>query len=98
MRSGISLREDFNGGRLRRLARQTEDAARRTTAGTGVDLRWGSRSNAARLGNVTLQIVRDWVMRFAIIYGNGKTALVTIHPDVRFQATGSEIQMEQIAA
>lgn len=24
----------------------------------------GSRSDAARLGNVTLQIVRDWVMRF----------------------------------
>ena len=24
----------------------------------------GSRSDVARLGNVTLQIVRDWVMRF----------------------------------
>ncbi|WP_082760232.1 helix-turn-helix domain-containing protein [Agrobacterium bohemicum] len=24
----------------------------------------GSRSDAARLGNVALQIIRDWVMRF----------------------------------
>jgi hypothetical protein len=65
MRSGISLRADFDGDGLRRLARQTKDPAqaRRLLA-----LSWiydgGSRSDAVRLGNVTLQIVRDWVMRF----------------------------------
>ena len=33
----------------------------------------GSRSDAARLGNVTLQIVRDWVLRFN---ANGPAGLV----------------------
>ncbi|TGE86858.1 IS630 family transposase [Rhizobium sp. SEMIA 4088] len=65
MRSGISLREDFEGEGLRRLARQTKDAAqaRRLLALASI-YDGGSRSDAARLGNVTLQIVRDWVMRF----------------------------------
>ena len=65
MRSGISLREDFDGERLRRLARQTKDAAqvRRLLALASI-YDGGARSDAARLGNVTLQIVRDWVMRF----------------------------------
>lgn len=65
MRSGISLREDFDGERLRRLARQTKDAAqvRRLLALASI-YDSGARSDAARLGNVTLQIVRDWVMRF----------------------------------
>ena len=65
MRPGISLREDFDGERLRRLTRQTKDAAqaRRLLALASI-YDGGSRSDAARLGNVTLQIVRDWVMRF----------------------------------
>ncbi|NSZ19825.1 winged helix-turn-helix domain-containing protein (plasmid) [Agrobacterium vitis] len=65
MRSGISLREDFDGERLRRLARHTKDAAqvRRLLALASID-DGGSRSFAARLGNVTLQIIRDWVIRF----------------------------------
>lgn len=65
MRPGISLREDFDGEGLRRLARQTKDAAqvRRLLALASIYV-GGSRSDAARLGNVTLQIVRDWVMRF----------------------------------
>ncbi|AOF93600.1 helix-turn-helix domain protein (plasmid) [Sinorhizobium sp. RAC02] len=65
MRSGISLRDDFYGEGLRRLARQTKDAAqvRRLLALASI-YDGGSRSDAARLGNVTLQIVRDWVMRF----------------------------------
>ena len=65
MRSGISLRTDFDGDGLRRLARQTKDAAqaRRLLALASI-YDGGSRSDAARLGNVTLQIVRDWVLRF----------------------------------
>ena len=64
MRSGISLRKDFDGDGLRRLARQTKDAAqvRRLLALASI-YHGGSRSDAARLGNVTLQIVRDWVVR-----------------------------------
>ena len=65
MRSGISLRDDFDGEGLRRLARRTKDAAqaRRLLALASI-YDGGSRSDAARLGNVTLQIVRDWVLRF----------------------------------
>jgi len=65
MRSGISLRDDFDGDGLRRLARQTKDAAqvRRLLALASI-YDGGSRSDAARLGNVTLQIIRDWVIRF----------------------------------
>ncbi|MBY3027467.1 helix-turn-helix domain-containing protein [Rhizobium leguminosarum] len=65
MGSAVSLREDFDAERLRRLARQTKDAAqaRRLLALASI-YDGGSRSDAARLGNVTLQIVRDWVLRF----------------------------------
>lgn len=65
MGSAISLRADFNGDDLRQLARQTKDAdqARRLLAlATIYD--GGSRADAARLGSVTLQVVRDWVVRF----------------------------------
>lgn len=50
MRSGISLREDFDGKRLRRLARQTKDAAqvRRLLALASI-YDGGTRSDAARL-------------------------------------------------
>jgi transposase len=65
MGSAISLRGDFDGERLRRLARDAKDGAqtRRLLALASI-YDGGSRSDAARLGNVTLQIVRDWVMRF----------------------------------
>jgi transposase len=65
MGSAISLRSDFEGAKLRLLARQTKDAsqARRLLAlATIYD--GGSRADAARLGDVTVQIVRDWVVRF----------------------------------
>ncbi len=65
MRRGISLRDDFDGEGLRQFARQTKDAgqARRLLALASI-YDGGSRTDAARLGSVTLQIVRDWVMRF----------------------------------
>ena len=65
MRSGIPLHDDFDGEGLRLLARQTKDATqiRRLLALASI-YDGSTRSNAARLGNVTLQIVRDWVMRF----------------------------------
>jgi transposase len=64
MRSGISFRGDFDGEGVRRLSRQTKDVAqvRRLLALASI-YDGGSRSDAARLGNVTVQIVRDWVMR-----------------------------------
>ncbi|MCQ1856309.1 helix-turn-helix domain-containing protein [Neorhizobium galegae] len=65
MGSAISLRADFNGDDLRQLARQTKDAdqARRLLA-LAMIYDGCSRADAARLGSVTLQVVRDWVVRF----------------------------------
>lgn len=65
MGSAISLRSDFDGNGLRLLARQTKDAsqARRLLSLASI-YDGGSRADAARLGSVTVQIVRDWVVRF----------------------------------
>jgi transposase len=65
MRTGISLRADFDAEGLRRLARQSKHSAQaRRLLALAAIYDGGSRSDAARLGNVTLQIVRDWVLRF----------------------------------
>jgi hypothetical protein len=65
MRSAIALRTDFTGSELCQLARYTRDAnqARRLLA-LAVIYDGGSRSEAARVGGVGLQIIRDWVLRF----------------------------------
>ena len=65
MGSAIGLREDFDGAALRRLSRTTKSAnqARRLLALAEI-YDGGSRSVAARIGGVGLQIVRDWVIRF----------------------------------
>ncbi len=61
----IALREDFNGAGLRKPAKRTEDAAQaRRLLALAEIYDGGSRTNAARIGGVTLQIVRDWVLRF----------------------------------
>lgn len=65
MAAPIVLRADFTADDLRSLARRSRDAgqARRLLAlATTYD--GGSRGDAARAGGVTLQIVRDWVLRF----------------------------------
>src|SRR3712207_2417369 len=61
----IALREDFDGPGLRQLAKQTKDAtqARRLLALAEI-YDGGSRTDAARIGAVTLQVVRNWVLRF----------------------------------
>jgi transposase len=65
MAAPIALRTDFNADALRREARRSRDAAqaRRLLALASI-YDGGSRSAAARIGGVTLQIVRDWVLRF----------------------------------
>jgi hypothetical protein len=65
MGAPISLRSDFDAFSLRALARASKDAnqARRLLSLAEI-YDGGSRSDAARLGNVTLQVVRDWVIRF----------------------------------
>lgn len=65
MGAAIGLREDFDGDVLRCLARASRDARQvRRLLSLASIYDGGSRSEAARLGGVTLQIVRDWVVRF----------------------------------
>src|SRR4051795_409885 len=61
----IALRSDFDAASLRRLARRSKDGpqARRLLALAAIS-EGGTRTEAARIGGVTLQIVRDWVVRF----------------------------------
>jgi transposase len=62
MSTPVPLRSDFDAVQLHKLARGSRDpdqflALAEVYAG-------GSRSNAARIGGVGLQIVRDWVLGF----------------------------------
>jgi len=65
MAAPIPLRSDYDGPSLRALARQSRDAdqTRRLLALASI-YDGGSRSGAAKLGGVGLQIVRDWVLDF----------------------------------
>ncbi|MDP9757281.1 transposase [Agrobacterium sp. SORGH_AS 745] len=65
MSSAISLRSDFGGDGLRIQVRQTTDTdeARWVLALASI-YDGGFRADAARLGSVTLQIVREWRGRF----------------------------------
>jgi transposase len=61
----IPLCSDFTGVELRRIARRSKDAAQaRRLLVLAAIYDGGTRSEAARLGTVTLQVVRDWVLRF----------------------------------
>ena len=65
MAAAIDLRADFGGAVLLRLARVSKDArqVRRLLALAAI-YDGGTRSEAARIGGVSLQIIRDWVVRF----------------------------------
>jgi transposase len=61
----VPLRSDFDATALRRVARKSKDGpqARRLLALAAI-YEGASRTEAARIGGVTLQIVRDWVVKF----------------------------------
>lgn len=65
MAAAIDLRFDFDGDGLRRIARASKDGrqVRRLLALAAI-YDGETRSEAARIGGVGLQIVRDWVVRF----------------------------------
>ena len=65
MAAAIPLRGDFDGSRLRALARKSKDGpqARRLLALAAI-YDGVTRSEAAKIGGVGLQIMRDWVLRF----------------------------------
>jgi len=61
----LPLRPDYDAPVLRALARRSKDAAQsRRLLALAAIYDGGSRSVAARLGSVTLQVARDWVLRF----------------------------------
>ena len=65
MPRAIALRLDFSAAELRGWARRSKDAAQaRRLLALAAIYDGGTRSEAALIGNVTLQIVRDWVVRF----------------------------------
>ncbi len=65
MAAAIGVRSDYTSSDLRRFARRSgdPDQVRRLLA-LALILDGGSRSEAAKVAGVTLQIVRDWVLRF----------------------------------
>jgi len=65
MAAAIALRNDFDGPALRRLGKLTKNAAQaRRLLALAAIYDGGSRTDAARIGDVGLQTVRDWVLRF----------------------------------
>lgn len=65
MGAAVPLRTDFDAAQLRLLARKSKDGpqARRLLALAAV-YDGASRNEAAKIGGVTVQIVRDWVVKF----------------------------------
>jgi transposase len=65
MGAALSLRQDYTSDDLKRLARASRDANQtRRLLALSVIYDGGRRSEAARIGGVGRQIVRDWVERF----------------------------------
>lgn len=64
MAGAIDVQRDCSGADLRRFARRCGDADQlQRLLVLAVILDGGSRSEAAKIGGVTLQIVGDWVLR-----------------------------------
>ena len=65
MSAAIALRDDYRGVQLRALAKGSKDANQtRRLLCLAMIYEGGRRSEAAALGGVGLQIIRDWVLRF----------------------------------
>jgi len=74
MAAAISLRDDFDGLALRELGKMMKDAAQvRRLLALAEIYDGGARSDAARIGGVGLQTIRDWVLRFN---GRGPAGLI----------------------
>jgi transposase len=74
MGAAIALRADYEADDLRRLAKTSKDAdqSRRLLA-LAMIYDGGKRKDAARIGDVGPQVIRDWVLRFN---GNGPAGLI----------------------
>ncbi len=72
MGAAIGLREDFTASDLRRLAKASKDAAQsRRLVALAEIYDGGRRTDAARIGGVGLQVIRDWVLHFNADGPNG---------------------------
>jgi transposase len=61
----LPLRTDFDAFQLRSVARKSKDAAQaRRPLALAAIYEGATRTEAAKIGGVTLQIVRDWVLKF----------------------------------
>lgn len=70
----IALRTDFDAASVRKAARHSKDGAQtRRLLALAAIYDGASRTEAARIGGVTLQIVRDWVVK---LNGAGPDGLV----------------------
>src|ERR1700731_2218780 len=74
MAAAVRVRGDYEAAQIRVLAKRSENAAqtRRLLALAGI-YDGGARTEAARIGGVGLQTVRDWVLAFN---AEGPTGLV----------------------
>jgi transposase len=65
MAAAVRLRGDYSAAQLRQLAKRSEDAGQtRRLLALAAIYDGSSRSEAAKLGDVGLQTVRDWVVAF----------------------------------
>lgn len=65
MAAAVPVREDYDAAQLREIARHSTEANQvRRLLALAVIYDGGSRSEAAAIGGVGLQIVRDWVLAF----------------------------------
>ena len=61
----IPLRTDFDATTVRTAARKSKDGAQaRRLLALAAIYEGASRTEASRIGGVTLQIIRDWVVKF----------------------------------
>ena len=81
MAKAIPIRADHGADDLRRLARASRDASQtRRLLALAAIYDGASRTEAARIGGVGLQIVRDWVARF-----NAEGPTAEVHGVVRWR-------------
>ena len=89
------LRTDFDAARLRSVARVSQDVGQvRWLLALAAIYDGASRTEAAEVGGVTLQVVRDWVLRFdaqgpaSLVDREGAGSNATPECDAPFGARG----------
>jgi transposase len=73
------VRTDFTAGEVRRFAKWAKDAAQaRRLLAIAVVLDGALREDAAKIGGMDRQTLRDWVIRFP---GSAKPSPTSSHPE-----------------